>query len=476
MLAKLLVKYLMADFKKIVCTVKIENPEKTRREIYKSFKLGADIVEIRIDSFNNPNEAKKLFDLIPKTPLIFSGNRKKIIKEELYVLLKAHKLGAYIDIPFVQDFSYPTKLDKNKLIISYHGKIDSYGCLERSVKRISQISNFIKIVPPKDNIFLCAQFLKWIQRINRKYNLIAFPSGNESKFARILSLAFGSKWVYCLSPKSKKTVKGQIGIRELLSYKPKEISKKTFFTGLIGFPLNFTLSPQMWNRWFEEHGFDARYLPFVAQEVQNAIEAFKLLNVKFFAVTTPHKNQIIKYLDTLSNKAKKSDSVNTVIELKDGTLFGFNTDIYGIRRALSPLKRKAKILILGSGGVARSVIFALKKSNSVFLSSRNEENGKEICNRFGVEFIKWNKKEEGKYDLVINATSAGADNESLPWNQEMPINSKMVLDLVVTEEKMTPFEKFAHTNKVKILRGKIVLEHQARLQFRIFKKLFFDYF
>lgn len=467
----------MADYKKIVSTVSVKNPSEVRRELYKSLDIGADIVEIRIDFFNNPKEAETLFDLIPQAKIIFSGNRKKIIKEEFNVLSKAQKIGAFIDIPFVQDFPYPDTLNKNKLIISYHGKIDSFGCLERTIKKISGISRYIKIVPPKENIFLCAQFLKWIQRVNRKYDFISFPSGDESKFARILSLAFGSKWVYCLSPNSQKSIKGQIGVKELLSYKPKEISKKTLLTGLIGYPLNFTLSPQMWNGWFEENLIDARYLPFPAQNIQNALEAFKLLNVKFFAVTTPHKNQIIKYIDALSNKAHKCESVNSVLELQNGNLFGFNTDIYGIRRAVFPLKKKAEILILGSGGVARSALFAFKKrANTIFLSSRNEEIGKEICQKLGAKYIKWNEKEEGKYDLVVNATSLGSDNESLPWNKEKPLHSKKILDLVVAKDGFTPFEKFAISNKAKIVSGRIVLQHQAKLQFRILKKLFFDYF
>lgn len=466
----------MVKEKKIVATVFMRDVKKAKKEVKDCFDIGADIVEIRIDSFNSPGEAEQLFDLISKFPLIFSGNRRKIINEELKVLLKAHRLGSYIDIPYVTNFSYFTNLNRNKLIVSYHGKIHSSGHLERMVRKISLISNVIKIVPPKENIFLCAQFLKRIQRLNRKYNLIAFPVGNESKFARIICLAFGSEWVYGLSPNSQKTINGQIGLEELLTYRPKEISKKTLLTGLIGFPLNYTLSPQMWNEWFKENEIDARYLPFVAKDIQNAIEAFKFLNVKFFAVTAPHKNNIINYLDKLSNKANKSESVNTVLNLRNGFLYGFNTDIYGIRRAVPHLKKNAKILILGSGGVARSAVFAFKKSNSIFLSSRNEIKGKEICDKFKVEFINWNKKEEGKYDLVINATPAGSDNDSLPWNEEMTLNSKRVLDLVVKKKGKTPFEKFALSHKAKVIKGRVVLKHQAKLQFRILKKLFFDQF
>ncbi|GEM_PF-3043358 len=467
----------MADYKKIVSTVFVKTARKAKRELLSSFNLGADIVEIRIDSFTKPEEAEKLFDLIGKHQIIFSGNRNKILKNELKVLLKAQKMGAFIDIPYVRDFKYPVELIKDRLIISYHSKITSYGNLEKLVKKISKIAKYIKIVPPKENLFFCCQFLKWTQRINRRYNLIVFPTGEESKFSRMISHLYGSKWIYSLSPNSQKTVEGQIELKELLNYHPKEISKFTQIIALIGYPLNFTFSPNIWNMWFKEKGIDAVYIPFKAKDIQNALESFKKLKIKFFAVTSPHKTSIINYLNKLSKKSEKAGSVNTVFESKDGTLTGFNTDIYGIRRTLSFLKRRRSILILGNGGVARSAIFALRKSHTIFLTSRDSEKGKSLCNEFQINFIPWEEKENGKYDIIINATSVGSDNISIPWNTEKPISAKYLLDLVVSPLKQTPFEKFAKKQGVKIIGGYKVLLNQAKLQFRIFSRLLsFNYF
>ncbi|MCX7830430.1 MAG: type I 3-dehydroquinate dehydratase, partial [Acidobacteria bacterium] len=289
----------MDEFKKIVATVFVKDVKQARLEILNSFAFGADIVEIRIDAFPDPKLAEKLFDLIPKHRLIFSGNRDKIVKEELIILLKAQKEGAFIDLPFSTSINNLPDLDHGRLVISFHKRIDSFSVFQKITRKMSTVSRFIKIVPPKENIFYCAQFLKWIQRMNRRYNLIAFPTGDESKFARILCLAYGSKWTYCLSPNSAQTAKGQIRIRELISYNPKAISKNSILIGLLGYPLNFTLSPKIWNSWLSEHNIDAKYVPFISKDIQNAIEAFKLLKVKFFAVTTPHKVQIKIYIDKL---------------------------------------------------------------------------------------------------------------------------------------------------------------------------------
>ncbi|MCX7830429.1 MAG: hypothetical protein N2445_05165, partial [Acidobacteria bacterium] len=112
--------------------------------------------------------------------------------------------------------------------------------------------------------------------------------------------------------------------------------------------------------------------------------------------------------------AKKTNSINTVYELEDGTFFGFNTDVYGIKRAISHLKNNLTILILGSGGVARSAIVALNNSNKLFLSARNQEECSILCNQFAITFVPWNKNEEREYDLIVNATPAGSDSLSIP--------------------------------------------------------------
>lgn len=456
----------MMEEKKIVATIFMKDIEKAKKEVDECFALGADIVEIRIDSFESPLDAIQFFDLIPKYPLIFSGNRQQIDKKELKVLLKAQELGALIDLPYLNYFTYPKNL-KKKLILSYHGKIESFGQFQKNVMKMSFYSKFIKIIPPKENIFRAAQFLKWISRLYKKYHLIAFPSGKGTKFARILSLAYGSNFVYCLSPNSEKTLPGQIDINELNLYYPKEITRNTVITGLLGYPLKFTLSPEIWNYWFYENNIDARYLPFDSREIQNALEAFKVLKVSFFGVTTPHKTEIINYLDKVTKNVKKSSSTNTVL-VTDSKMYGFNTDIYGINNATSFLEKGLNVLILGNGGTARSAILALKKDHKIFLSSRDEAKGKCLSNEFGIDFVLWEEKENNEYDLIVNTTSVGSDNKTVPWNIDKPLKSKYLLEMVVSSQGKTPFEKFADENNVKTINGKIPLYWQAKKQYKLF--------
>ena len=81
-------------------------------------------------------------------------------------------------------------------------------------------------------------------------------------------------------------------------------------------------------------------------------------------VTIPYKQTVIPYLDELSDTAEKIGSVNTIVRRKDGTLFGDNTDIYGLKYLLKKHEipvENTKVLVLGSGGTSRTACFALEE-------------------------------------------------------------------------------------------------------------------
>lgn len=452
---------------KIVATVYVKKVKEVRREVESSFKSGADLVEIRFDSLNNLDEARSLLPLTKEFPLIFSGNRTYCSPKEMKFLIQAQKFGAIIDIPYFEGFSLPKEIVKNRLIISYHGKVPSYPFYERLVFGLNTFAKYKKIVPPKDNFHQSAQFLKWTSRLPWKIlKLIAFPSGKESSFARILACAYGSRWVYALSEHSLETITGQISIDELIKYDPKSITKDFLVTGLLGYPLKYTESPQIWNNWFKKNKIKAVYLPLVCQKVQQGIEGLGYLKSTFFAVTSPHKVEICNYLDYLSRKAKTTNSVNTVIE-KDRKLLGVNTDIYGIIRTLHFIKGGEKVLILGGGGAARSAILALKYRSNIAISTRDEEKGREICKQFGVEFIPWEKKEDGEYDIVINSTTSGSNGIDIPWDKSKGFKSRYYFEMIVSKNA-TPLEKFAKANGAKVIRGRVMLLNQAKMQMRLF--------
>ncbi|GHU57048.1 shikimate dehydrogenase (NADP(+)) [Clostridia bacterium] len=150
------------------------------------------------------------------------------------------------------------------------------------------------------------------------------------------------------------------------------ITGTTRLLGLLGRPVSHSKSPQIHNLSFERLGLDYVYLNFdiAPAELENAVNAMRVLNVLGFNVTMPHKKNVMKYLDEITDEARLIDAVNTVANA-GGRLVGYNTDGRGFVKVLSDNGVKyenEKITLCGAGGAGRSVAVALAFSGVSELS------------------------------------------------------------------------------------------------------------
>ena len=141
-----------------------------------------------------------------------------------------------------------------------------------------------------------------------------------------------------------------------------EITARTQLCGLIGNPVEHSLSPAIHNAAFQKLGLNFVYLAFRVEDLAGAIHGIRALgNVRGFSVTIPHKVAILPYLDEIEPTARHIGAVNTIV-VEGGKLFGYNTDASGAVRALTNsavVLKRSRVLILGSGGAARAIAFAL---------------------------------------------------------------------------------------------------------------------
>lgn len=140
----------------------------------------------------------------------------------------------------------------------------------------------------------------------------------------------------------------------------KMITGKTVLTGLIGKPVAHSISPMMHNEAFRYLGLDYVYLAFdvESEKLNAAVEGLKVLGVKGFNVTMPHKNQVCTLVDSLSPAARLGGAVNTVLN-ENGRLKGFTTDGKGFMRAVESdgLNLEGeKMTLLGAGGAGVSIM------------------------------------------------------------------------------------------------------------------------
>ncbi len=221
--------------------------------------------------------------------------------------------------------------------------------------------------------------------------------------------------------------------------------------GVIGDPINHSMSPAMHNSAFSALGMDAYYHPFHVRpsELTDAIKGLKALNIKGFNVTVPHKTTIIPLLDEIDPLAAAIGAVNTVVN-RDGKLVGFNTDGLGFVSALlhemgNLINPECKVLIVGSGGAARAIYYTLLSEgwNRVDICNRTIQRAWDLIKECPIEgksiALDMLEAQENldKYDLIIQTTSIGMS----PLTNESPIDlEKLKSNSVVCDIIYNPLE------------------------------------
>jgi shikimate dehydrogenase len=157
------------------------------------------------------------------------------------------------------------------------------------------------------------------------------------------------------------------------------ITGKTKLCGLIGDPVEHTMSPAMHNAAYRQMGLDYVYVPFRVkpENLGKAIDGMRAFNIRGLNVTIPHKVAVIPFLDKLDPLAEKIGAVNTIVN-DNGVLTGYNTDAAGFLRALLERgiePRGKKALVLGAGGASRAVSLMLADSGTerLIILNRAEE-------------------------------------------------------------------------------------------------------
>ncbi|MFC1847233.1 shikimate dehydrogenase [Chloroflexota bacterium] len=217
------------------------------------------------------------------------------------------------------------------------------------------------------------------------------------------------------------------------------ISGKTRICGLIGDPIEHSMSPVMHNAAFKEIGIDFLYAPFRVkkEELGKAIDGMRALNITGLNVTIPHKVAVIEFLDKIDPLAEKIGAVNTIVN-KDGVLTGYNTDGAGflqtlLERGIEPEGKN--VVMIGAGGASRSISFTLADRDAhLTILNRLEEFdwAEELAGKVSqiftreVKALELNRKNLarvlGGAEILVNATSVGMS----PNISETPVISDLL--------------------------------------------------
>jgi len=263
-----------------------------------------------------------------------------------------------------------------------------------------------------------------------------------------------------------------------------KVTGKTKIYGIIGNPIEHSLSP-VFQAWFlEQSGIDAAYVPFCVQDedIEAAMHGLWALGVQGFNVTVPHKESVLPFVDA-DESARMIGAVNTVIR-GEGGWQASNTDWIGFSAALEAVGAdmdSATVLLFGAGGTSKAVVYALAKLNIsvLYICNRSHNRAETLAahvrenySHIRCELIEWGDSNVEaaslKSNVIINTTSIGLkDGDHFPF--DIP-GEGVAVDVVYRPDGCTYFRKKAEESGRKSIDGLPMLIAQGAAAFSVWQQ------
>ena len=238
---------------------------------------------------------------------------------------------------------------------------------------------------------------------------------------------------------------------------------------IFGNPVAHSKSPELHNSLFVRYHIDANYEKVKVDNAKELKDYIIKNNIIGANITVPFKEDILPLCDELSDDAKNIQSVNT-ITFRNGILKGYNTDGLGFMESISHYKDIKNALIIGAGGSAKSIALSLVQKDIELVVANRSASRLEFYQDKGIKTSLLEDVEIKKYDLIINATSAGLENGSLPMDRDVLKSLISPADYIVDimYGKKTPFLELAKEMGEVYQDGAMMLVMQAVYASEIF--------
>ncbi len=401
----------------------------------------ADIVELRLDCFDD-DERETVFPFL-RDHLNRDGTAMLLTfrpaeqggytatdsraRRDFWASLTRISNGALMDLELDLVLSIAAgapadepSIDWSRVICSHHDFSGVPSDLDQIYERMAATpAHILKIAVQAADATDCLPVFHLLERAQREEReMIAIAMGQAGIMTRILGPSRGSYLTYGSIDDDSSTAPGQLTAREMRDvYRIDKIDQQTEIIGLIGKPVQHSLSPYIHNAAFETAGVNAVYLPF---EVHDAHQFMRRMshprsrelewNLRGLSVTAPHKSAVMNCLDWIEPSAIAIGAVNT-ISVQDDELHGYNTDAAGF---VAPLKRQfgslhgARCAVIGAGGAARAALWALRNEGAhLALFSRNPDKARSELADFKGETYEVSGASFSGFDMVVNATPLG---------------------------------------------------------------------
>ena len=444
-------------------------------------------VELRLDYLARPGLAlpklREFTETHPHVALIATcrraasgGKFKGTIRSQLEILGKAAAAGCQlIDVELQTAVRLkPVQIEKLRtkaaVVLSFHD-FRATQRLDETLKRMSAYpADFYKLVGTATTLYDNVTLMKFLEKHQDSHSLVGMCMGDQGIMSRVLGVRAGSAFTFAALKANEKTAPGQVTAQELRSiYRIDQVDVATRVYGVAGDPVAHSLSPAIMNAALRRENVNGVFLALHAKSLKDLLSCMRDIPIHGLAITMPHKQAILKYLDNTDPHTTKIGACNTVVRSQDGKLYGFNTDTSGVVRPLEqriPL-HGARILVLGAGGAARAAVFGLKdRGAQIWILNRHAEAGKKLARQARAHTLKRLELKKLEFDVIINATPVGMGNTSeSPLNGD-EIRAKYVFDMVYDPAE-TRLLKLAKERGAEVIAGSEMFVHQAARQFEI---------
>jgi 3-dehydroquinate dehydratase/shikimate dehydrogenase len=469
---------------KICAVVAASDSKSALAQFRRALKLTSTI-ELRLDWLANDAEIRNLLSALGKNRIsgatliatcrrtVAGGKYRGSPAQQLVHLAEALRAGcAWYDLEIETASKCPPELIDVLLgegcqLLSAHFFTPPRTSLQKVASRLAGLHpDGIKIAAEANTI---AQSLEILDLASPKQNIVTVPMGESALPARVLALSRGSALAY--APVEHATAPGQVSLDSMLHlYRADKLTRKTRVYGVIGDPISHSLSPRLQNAGFQARKIDAVFLPFLVHDLKDFLGAIEPLGIRGFAITLPHKQTILRYLDECDPMAAAIGAVNTVEVAATGKLRGYNTDYVGVLRTLEtriPL-RSSRVLIVGAGGAARAVAYALAQAgSSVCVTARRSQQAESLARSVGGEAVDRRRLPREFFDAIVNATPVGMH----PLASESPLranelNCRLVFDTIY-RPRVTKLMQLAQRRGIETVSGLDMFIAQGTAQFEI---------
>ena len=458
------------------------------REWKEAAEAGAELVELRIDCLRSEPDLPRLLADRP-TPLVFTVRRgsdgglwRGSEEKRLLLIREAIAAGVdYVDLELDIARSIP-RFGKTKRIVSYHNFRETPEDLDALIADAREASpDVIKVATLAKTLGDASRVLQAASKAGAP--TVGIAMGPLGVFTRILNRKYGAPFTYAGFNPERTFAPGMLSFQELSrDYHYERIDVETQAYAVVGDPVGHSLSPALHNAAFAKLKLNKVYVPLLVPrgQLRASFEALAWIGFKGLSVTIPHKEDILPLLMKHDGAVDRIKACNTVVAGPDGWT-GHNTDYHAAMQVLedalggrtsddlSPLMDK-QVLILGAGGVARTIAYGLvRRGAGVAITNRNDERAARVAADVGCRHVSWAARASTPCDILINGTPVGMfpemDESVVPPAAFRP--GMLVFDTIYHPEN-TMFLKLAREHECKTVSGVDMFVRQAALQFKHF--------